>query len=83
MKIAPSCLVLMAAVGLNPIGALAKEGQFGLDGDGILRNMAAQFSGAQNLAGRVTVVIQQDGVRVAVTGDLKVKGGAAAAGLPD
>lgn len=74
LKIALSCLVLMAAVGLNPIGALAKEGQFGLDGDGILRNMAAQFSGAQNLAGRVTVVIQQDGVRVAVTGDLKVKG---------
>jgi Flp pilus assembly protein TadD len=35
--------------------------------------MAAQFSGAENLTGRVTVLIKQDGVSVSVTGDLKIK----------
>ena len=73
LKLAMTCLVLITAAVLDVGSVLAKEGHVGLDGNGILRNMAAQFSGAQNLTGRVTVLIRQDGVSVSVTGDLKIR----------
>ena len=63
----------IAAAALHGGSVSAKEGTSSLDGSRILRNMAAQFSGAQNLAGRVTVLIQKDGVSVSVTGDIKIK----------
>jgi len=70
---AACCLIAIAAAALHGGSVSAKEGTSSLDGSRILRNMAAQFSGAQNLAGRVTVLIQKDGVSVSVTGDIKIK----------
>ncbi len=68
------CLIVAGVLAFGFTEAEAIDGHAGLDGDGVLQKMAAQFSLARDLTGTVTVSIQKGELDLELTGALKVKG---------
>jgi Flp pilus assembly protein TadD/outer membrane lipoprotein-sorting protein len=68
------CLAIAFVLAFSTIIAGAADGQGSINGDDVLEKMAAQFSLAQDLTGRVTVSIHKGELDVELIGDLKVKG---------
>lgn len=64
---------MTAALNIWPTNTWAADGHLGLDGDGVLEKMAAQFSLARDLTGTVTVSIQKGELDLELIGDLMVR----------
>ncbi|NMB10739.1 MAG: tetratricopeptide repeat protein [Firmicutes bacterium] len=67
------CLIVAFALGFGSTKAGATDGNGGLDGDGVLQKMAAQFSLARDLTGTVTVLIRKGELDLELVGAFKVK----------